>query len=108
MPIFDKDSEEAAYGDLYVQFRVILPETLTKEQHDVLKEICHPLLESVEIGKDDKVVKKGLKEVSEEERLAFGDELTDDEDESDYSDLEDDDDDDDDERKKKKKKKMFH
>ena len=39
---------------------------------------------------------KVLKEVSEEERLAFGDELTDDEDESDYSDLSDDDDDDDD------------
>lgn len=91
MPIFDKDSEETAYGDLYVQFRVILPETLTKEQHDVLKEICHPLLESVELGKDDKVVNKKLKEVSEEERLAFGDELTDDEDESDYSDLSDED-----------------
>ena len=73
MPIFDKDSEEIAYGDLYVQFRVNLPETLTKEQHDVLKEICHPLLESIEIGKDDKVIKKNLKEVSEEERLAFGD-----------------------------------
>ena len=91
MPIFDKDSEETSYGDLYVQFRVILPETLTKEQHDVLKEICHPLLESIELGKDDKVVKKVLKEVSEEERLAFGDELTDDEDESDYSDLSDED-----------------
>ena len=91
MPIFDKDREETVYGDLYVQFRVVLPETLTKEQHDVLKEICHPLLESIEIGKDDKVVKKGLKEVSEEERLAFGDELTDDEDESDYSDLSDED-----------------
>lgn len=91
MPIFDRDSEETAYGDLYVQFRVILPETLTKEQHDVLKEICHPLLESVELGKDDKVVNKVLKEVSEEERLAFGDELTDDEDESDYSDLSDED-----------------
>jgi DnaJ-class molecular chaperone len=91
MPIFDKDSEETSYGDLYVQFRVVLPETLTKEQHDVLKEICHPLLKSVEIGKDDKVVKKCLKEVSEEERLAFGDELTDDEDESDYSDLSDED-----------------
>ena len=91
MPIFDKDSEETSYGDLYVQFRVILPETLTKEQHDVLKEICHPLLEPIELGKDDKVVKKVLKEVSEEERLAFGDELTDDEDESDYSDLSDED-----------------
>lgn len=91
MPIFDRDTEETAYGDLYVQFRVILPETLTEEQHGVLKEICHPLLESVELGKDDKVVNKKLKEVSEEERLAFGDELTDDEDESDYSDLSDED-----------------
>ena len=70
-----KIAKKLEYGDLYVQFRVILPETLTKEQHDVLKEICHPLLEPIEVGKDDKVVKKVLKEVSEEERLAFGDEL---------------------------------
>ena len=108
MPIFDKDSEEIAYGDLYVQFRINLPETLTKEQHDVLKEICHPLLESIEIGKDDKVIKKVLKEVSEEERLAFGDELTDDEDESDYSDLSDEDDDEDEDDEEELKKVMFH
>ena len=96
MPIFDKDSDEVKYGDLYIQFRILLPENLSEEQLLILKEICNPLLKSVEVGKDDKVIKKILKEVSEEERLAFGDELTDDEDESDYSDLSDDDDDDDD------------
>ena len=91
MPIFDKDSDEVKYGDLYIQFRIILPESLSEEQLVVLKEICNPLLKTIEVGKDDKVVKKDLKEVSEEERLAFGDELTDDEDESDYSDLSDED-----------------
>jgi DnaJ-class molecular chaperone len=95
MPIFDKENDEIKYGDLYIQFRIILPENLSEEQLVVLKEICNPLLKTIEVGKDDKVVKKVLKVVSEEERLAFGDELTDDEDESDYSDLSDDSDEDD-------------
>jgi len=91
MPIFDKESDEVKYGDLYIQFRILLPENLSEEQLVVLNKICNPLLKSIEVGKDDKVVKKVLKEVSEEERLAFGDDLTDDEDESDYSDLSDED-----------------
>jgi DnaJ-class molecular chaperone len=88
MPIFEKDQNKPTeFGDLYIQFRVVLPDTITPENLLALKQICAPLLKSVEVGEEDKVVKKTLIEVSEEERLAFGEDLTDDEDESDYSDL---------------------
>ena len=105
MPIFEKDQNKPIeYGDLYIQFRVILPDTITPENLLTLKKICVPLLKSVEVGEEDKVVNKSLMEVSEEERLAFGEDLTDDEDESDYSDLSEDDIDDSDDYEEKKKK----
>ena len=88
MPIFEKDQNKPTeYGDLYIQFRVVLPDTITPENLLILQKICIPLLTGVKVGEEDKIVKKSLVEVSEEERLAFGEDLTDDEDESDYSDL---------------------
>jgi DnaJ-class molecular chaperone len=99
MPIFDETNPDTpVHGDLFVRFNLVLPEKLTTEQIEILKQINHPINKNTSDSTDNV---KFLEQVTEEDisKLDHDSEYSedDDEEEDDDDDDEDDDDEEDDE-----------